>query len=225
MTKRFTPHLDILPPAQLTLWPQLKPAQDLGFVLYGGTAIALRLGHRSSIDFDFFSSEALDRAAISAAFDFVPAALTRQEAPDTWVMAVPAVAGAHSHVQVAFYGGISFGRVGEPELADDEVLLAASLQDLMGTKLKVILQRAEKKDYQDIAALVRAGGKLEEGLGAARALYGQAFQPAEAVKALTYFADGDLDQLSDADCKLLVEAATGVTEVPEVALASHQLIV
>ncbi|MGM0425440.1 MAG: nucleotidyl transferase AbiEii/AbiGii toxin family protein [Thermodesulfobacteriota bacterium] len=26
------------------------------FVLYGGTAIALHLGHRSSVDFDFFSS-------------------------------------------------------------------------------------------------------------------------------------------------------------------------
>jgi len=27
------------------------------FILYGGTALALRLGHRESVDFDFFSSE------------------------------------------------------------------------------------------------------------------------------------------------------------------------
>jgi len=50
--------LDILPPAQLALWPELRqiPAH---FVLYGGTAIALRLGHRQSVDFDFFTFQDL----------------------------------------------------------------------------------------------------------------------------------------------------------------------
>jgi hypothetical protein len=44
----FTPRMDVLPPAQQALWPRLRPLADLGFVLYGGTAVALRLGHRSS---------------------------------------------------------------------------------------------------------------------------------------------------------------------------------
>lgn len=48
-------HLEILPKEQRALWKELKPLQGMGFVLYGGTAIALRLGHRVSIDFDFFS--------------------------------------------------------------------------------------------------------------------------------------------------------------------------
>ncbi|WP_373321508.1 nucleotidyl transferase AbiEii/AbiGii toxin family protein [Rivihabitans pingtungensis] len=39
----------------------LAQASKLGFVLYGGTAIALRLGHRESVDFDFFSDRPLDR--------------------------------------------------------------------------------------------------------------------------------------------------------------------
>jgi nucleotidyltransferase AbiEii toxin of type IV toxin-antitoxin system len=44
-----------LPPAQQRLWPELfETLQE--FTLYGGTAIALRLGHRSSIDFDFFAN-------------------------------------------------------------------------------------------------------------------------------------------------------------------------
>jgi hypothetical protein len=38
----------------------LGPARSLGFVLYGGAAIALRLGHRQSVDFDFFSSRPLN---------------------------------------------------------------------------------------------------------------------------------------------------------------------
>lgn len=52
--------MDILPMAQRRLWPQLGNAPKLGFVLYGGTAIALRLGHRDSVDFDFFSERPLD---------------------------------------------------------------------------------------------------------------------------------------------------------------------
>jgi len=41
----FAPRLDILPAAQRLLWRKLRPIQQFGYVLYGGTAIALRLGH------------------------------------------------------------------------------------------------------------------------------------------------------------------------------------
>jgi hypothetical protein len=51
----FAPRLDILPEPQRKLWPELA-AVPRRFVLYGGTAIVLRLGHRASVDFDFFSS-------------------------------------------------------------------------------------------------------------------------------------------------------------------------
>lgn len=50
----FHPHFEILPSAQIQLWKELQPLKKLGFVLYGGTALALRLGHRVSVDFDFF---------------------------------------------------------------------------------------------------------------------------------------------------------------------------
>ena len=55
----FKALMNVLPPAQRELWPELQAIGDQ-FVLYGGSAIALRLGHRSSIDFDFFSSEDLN---------------------------------------------------------------------------------------------------------------------------------------------------------------------
>ena len=54
MIDTFTPCLEILPSAQRALWPAFRSASQLGLVLYGGTAIALRLGHRSSVDYDFF---------------------------------------------------------------------------------------------------------------------------------------------------------------------------
>jgi hypothetical protein len=51
------PRLDILPPEQRQLWPELAQVGDEAFVLYGGTAVALYLGHRESIDFDFFTDQ------------------------------------------------------------------------------------------------------------------------------------------------------------------------
>jgi len=71
MMRKFKPCMDILPVAQKRLWPELGNAPAQGFTLYGGTAIALRLGHRDSVDFDFFSEKPLDRDAIKAAFPFM----------------------------------------------------------------------------------------------------------------------------------------------------------
>jgi hypothetical protein len=59
--RAFDAHMDILPDEQLRVWQQLKSTVGLRYVLCGGTAIALRLGHRQSIDFDFFTDRALDR--------------------------------------------------------------------------------------------------------------------------------------------------------------------
>lgn len=58
--KEFPPRLEVLPPAQRELWPLLAPIQRFGYVLYGGTAIALRLAHRHSVDFDFFTSQSVN---------------------------------------------------------------------------------------------------------------------------------------------------------------------
>lgn len=55
----LSPRLEVLPQAQRLLWPDLQPAAALGFALYGGTAIALRLGHRTSVDFDFSALRSL----------------------------------------------------------------------------------------------------------------------------------------------------------------------
>jgi hypothetical protein len=67
----FSPHLEILPEPQLRLWTKLRPITDFGFALYGGTGIALRLGHRASVDFDFFTERALDRASLEEPLPFL----------------------------------------------------------------------------------------------------------------------------------------------------------
>jgi Nucleotidyl transferase AbiEii toxin, Type IV TA system len=67
MSRILKPKINILPAAQRKIWPELKGVTALSYVLYGGTAIALRLGHRASVDFDFFTDRALDRLALHAA--------------------------------------------------------------------------------------------------------------------------------------------------------------
>ena len=223
MTGKFRPCIDILPSSQKRLWPELRHAPHLGFTLYGGTAIALRLGHRDSVDFDFFSENPLDREAIKAAFAFMEKSTTLQDQDNTWVVLVPCGNSEREHVKVSFFGTIAFGRVGEPDFTDDGVLQVASFDDLMATKVKVVLQRAEAKDYRDVAAMVNAGVSLSRGLASARQLYGPNFQPSESLKALVYFNDGDLKTLTADEKRTLVDAVKLVRDLPDVPLRSRSL--
>lgn len=78
----FVPRLDILPAAQRRLWTELNEVPP-EFVLYGGTAIALHLGHRESVDFDFFGSEAFDPSKLQPKMSFMANAQITQRGPNT----------------------------------------------------------------------------------------------------------------------------------------------
>ncbi len=210
MTK-FQPQFGILPPEQIKLWPELKPVSGFGYVLYGGTAIALRLGHRRSVDFDFFTSAPVAQNRLRKALPFLERSTVLQDQENTLEVLTD------SGVKVSFFGGLDFGRVKEPERTDDGVLAVASLDDLMATKVKVLLQRTESKDYKDIAAMIRAGVSVESGLAAAEAMYHPTFPVIHAIKALTYFEGGDLARLSVQDRNELVAAASRIrTSLPSV---------
>ena len=220
MPQRLDPKFDVLPAAQQQIWNALAAAPRLGFVLYGGTAIALHLGHRRSIDFDFFRSEPLDKHQLRAEFAFVKKAAVLQDTPDTLVVLAEMPAGL---VKISFFGSIGFGRVNDPLLTRDGVLLVASLDDLMATKLKATLDRAEAKDYRDIAAMISAGVSLSVGLSAFKQMFNG--EPAQVLRAIGYFKDGDLNTLSQADQQLLRSARDGVDVLPDVRLKSRSLAV
>ena len=61
MSEVFEPKTAFLPQPQQEIWSLLAPAAKQGLVLYGGTAVALHLGHRTSVDFDFFSAQLLNK--------------------------------------------------------------------------------------------------------------------------------------------------------------------
>ena len=89
--------------------------------------------------------------------------------------------------------------------------------------MKVVLQRVEAKDYLDIAALIKAGTKLDQALSAAREMWGASFQPSECLKALVYFEGGDLKTLPRAIKETLIEAVSRVKTLPPISLASKKL--
>ena len=184
----LTPRLDILPSSQRLLWPRLIEIPE-HFVLYGGTAVALRLGHRPSVDFDFFSDVEFDdlqkQQMLSQIRGFGGCSILQND-KNTLTVSVKV---GENPVKLSFFGGIRNGRVGEPDQSDDGVVWIASLDDLLAHKLKVIHDRAEGRDYQDIAAMLEQGQNLARGLSAREALFGSDVPRMVTLKALTYFSD------------------------------------
>ena len=223
MINSFKPHLEILSKSQQQLWKQLAPASELGLVLYGGTAIALQLGHRQSVDFDFFSEKKLDKDLLRATFFFFENATLLQDREETLTLLVPFE--NETPVKISFFGNLQFGRVDSPRQTNDGILQVASLDDLMATKLKVLFQRVEAKDYIDIAAMIQHGVSLAYGLAGASLMFGSLFQPSECLKALTYFRGGDLELLTKETKDTLIQAATALHDLPQVHLQSSQLSV
>ena len=185
------PWLDALPRSQRLLWPELRSTPS-GFVLYGGTALALRLAHRESEDFDFFSPNPLDGERLLVDVPYLDHAEVVRRAENTLTCRVD----RDGPVRVSFFGGLALDRVQDPERVEGPGLLVASLLDLAATKVQVVQSRASAKDYLDVDALVRVGGiHLSQALGAATAVYGDRFNPILTLKALTFFDDGDLSEI------------------------------
>ena len=209
----LTPRLDILPPPQRALWNELGDIPS-GFVLYGGTGLALRLGHRQSEDFDFFSNESVQPDELERRIPFLQNSQRLQSSPNTLVSLVD----RDGPVKVSFFGGLSLRRVEDPEKIDRPGLWVASLLDLAATKVKVVQDRAEAKDYIDISYILTEGVDLARALGAARAVYGAVFNPLLSLKALSYFADGDLRSLPESVRSNLLSSVGGIdpNKIPDI---------
>jgi hypothetical protein len=207
-------HLEILPPAQTEYWEGLAGRVPQQFVLYGGTAVALRFGHRSSVDFDYFTEQGIGYDSLAKTLPALAQATVLQRAPDTVVVSMPMPSG---EVKLSFFGGLSFGRIGDPERMDGKATIAAPI-DLLATKLKALHDRIEAKDYLDIEVLLKSGLTLNQGVSAARSLYGDSLNPLDTAKAVGWFKDGDLDSKLPAGTKSFLAGASAKFDPKVVAL-------
>ncbi len=195
---------NILPQAQRTLWLRLGSLPEY-FVLYGGTALALQLGHRNSVDFDFFSSQPVAPRALYKRLDFLMEGRITQEDRNTLTVQANTDDGP---VSISFFGGLALNCVDPPARVLPGVSLA-SPRDIFGCKCATIQQRKSLKDIQDICALLRHGLALAEGLDCARAIYGEQFNPHITLVALSD--PTTLEELPEEDRRLLAQA---VAETP-----------
>jgi hypothetical protein len=83
------------------------------------------------------------------------------------------------------------------------------------------LDRAEAKDYRDIAAMLARGTSLERALAAFTKMYRT--DPAIPLRAMGFFKDGDLPSLSNAEQDLLRAARDHVRVVSDIDLRAGLL--
>ncbi|MCZ6164202.1 nucleotidyl transferase AbiEii/AbiGii toxin family protein [Campylobacter ureolyticus] len=192
-------HYEILPQEQKRIYKNLSFLKNKGFILFGGTAIALQLGHRQSIDFDFFTSNKLDKKLKDEILKNLKSDTMLQNEENTLVF-------LKNEVKLSFFGDIDFA-IRENSLILDDVLEVANLKSLLATKLKATFDRAEYKDYIDIVEILKTGQiTIEEGINKMFDFFGTDFTASQVLKNLTYFEDGDLYRLEIKDRDILIQS-------------------
>ena len=172
-------HLNILNSRQLKIFPQLIFLEKLGFYMAGGTALALQLGHRTSLDFDFYNIKHFSSSdlynKIENIFKYNSEKIST--AKDTLLCLV-------SEVDMSFFWY-------SHKLIDNPIkvkgVLLASLQDIAAMKLIAISSRPAQRDYIDIFYLLKKF-TLEEMFAFGYKKYPN-FNHYLALRALTFFKD------------------------------------
>jgi hypothetical protein len=182
-------HANVLGMEQQRLLSRLGPllaAWD--YYLAGGTALALHLGHRRSLDLDWFTSRSVGdplRLAQRLREEKLPFR-TKQTARGTLHGMIAGV-----RVSLLEYRY----RLLRPLLdAPKFGCVLASLEDLAAMKLAALAQRGAKKDFVDLYALGRMGIPLQKMLACYQQKY--ALQDiAHVLYSLVYFEDADRERM------------------------------
>jgi hypothetical protein len=171
-----------LPADTARSWVLLREVLPRSMVLHGGTAIAAHLSHRTSRDLDFFFDDPdIDLASL-------PEALT--------ALRPTAVTDQAEHTLNAVFGQtkVQFLSMAGQATVDRDTKIAglrvASLRDLAATKIKVIGDRGELRDYFDLMVIEqRTPVTVETALADYQARYNDNRNLAHLIRALGYLGD------------------------------------
>jgi len=137
-------HLNILDDKRREILPLFKSFSDDGFYLAGGTGLALQIGHRDSVDFDFFKEGDFDTTIliekINAIFGSHKLTITQQEKNTVSCL-------VDDSIQVSFFG---YKHKLLYPLVKNDYLNIASIIDIGCMKLSAITSRYVEKDYVDL---------------------------------------------------------------------------
>ena len=117
-----------------------------GFRLVGGTCLSLHLGHRMSVDADFFTNDAFDKAAaIRLLSGRLPGFMVLKQSNHGF-------AAMYEQVKLDLYTWQTPFLMPAVEEAGTRL---AALPDVAALKLEAIFNRKEEKDYRDVYALLQ----------------------------------------------------------------------
>lgn len=175
-------HKKILTPEQSRLLPVVKEfSKDFGLV--GGTAVALHIGHRESIDYDLFTK--------NPAYDFAAKKLRRRFSrlaiiDDVLVEEEPELTFRTNGVKVTFYH-FEY-RIPYAERFGSYIAMP-TLLSLAAMKAFALGQRAKWKDYVDLYFIMRDFHSLADIARQAKKLFGGEFNERLLRTQLSYFDD------------------------------------
>ena len=182
-------HPEILTYTQKRVLKLLGPfSQRNDFYLAGGTALALHLGHRRSLDLDWFRTGRIPDAMTLAT-------AIREEGIPLVVrqVALGTLNGSVSRIPVSFFE-YQYPLLQKGILWSEAGCRLASLRDIACMKLSAIAQRGHKKDFVDLYALGMKSFSLKQMLS----FYQKKFSLKDighVVFALTYFDDADKERM------------------------------
>lgn len=198
--------LTALPRPQRLFWPALDATPPM-FRLAGGTGLALQLGHRTSIDFDFFAFEAIEPRKLLTTIPYLADARPLQI--DTNTLTVQVL--RPDPVKISYFGLPRLKPVAPPLKVEGTRLQLSNLIEISAFKAAVVSQRAEVKDYLDIAALLtKTDISLIDMLAAASKLYGRQFNPLLTLQALGFLEDPALAALPATTRRVLRQAVAAI---------------
>lgn len=187
----MTLHAEVMPQAQQEVLRLLAPAAvEQGFYLGGGTAVAIHLGHRRSVDLDWFTEHSFPDPMRLAS-------LLRERGIDLEPGLVDkgTLHGTAGGVRLSFLEYRYPLLQGPTEWPDFQCRLAHP-DDLACMKLSAIANRGAKKDFIDLFALGQSGYDLAKMLD----LYQARFQTREVghvLFSLTYFEDAEPEEMPE----------------------------
>ena len=178
-------HTECLAPAAVNVLKSLKDTVLAHhFILAGGTAVALHLGHRRSVDFDFFTEKRFSTEKVFLAIKRLGHKVEMlQEEQGTLTMTVDGVKVSFFHTPYPFLEKKT-GQNGIP---------VAGLIDIASMKVLAITQRGAKRDFVDLYCILldtpfaKVARNMIARFGADR------INPVIIGKALAYFSDAETD--------------------------------
>ncbi len=174
--------LNAVQPELATLLKRLMGLDCLkDFYLVGGTALALRLGHRISVDIDLFSSDGFDAKDLSAQLIDTVGMKQAESLRNTVRGNVDGIKMEYIAHQYPLLEAVE----------TIEGIRLASLKDLAAFKGNAIANRGAKKDFWDVHALLKHYSREELIKFCGKKYQGESMWNLE--KSLVYFDDAELD--------------------------------